>query len=1028
MSSIDKTVYEIKNVLLRGVFANNVHWQVLAKKFALEVAVINRKYNESLELIKNGKVIEAISLAEEGGISLLEDLDSINFPEQSQWYRVCCEREWKIPQQIDFSNLEVLINCYNSPLLNELFQHEYRKLSIKNGSIKRRITLLRHLLNIKNNEIYKKDLASLEKIYISELTEQIKRAIVSKDFVGMSDLLKKITDNRLVTVVDQRVTAKLNRELKKLHAIKIEKQLETLVQLINDAYSIFDIKLIGIYFQEWDILKNNENAVIKEQWIIQVEEARNWYQGELEKIAENEKQKKVLGELSIALKEQVDYPDLESLYLYLRSVNFLIPTNIEQLYQDAKDEYLANVRLKRLRKLLLSLMIIVITGTGVSFLFFQINEKMAINKEVKQINNILTEGSPEKAYNYVMEQQQVNDLYSASKIKKAVNNVISIKKAEKNRVVNLAVLYKELDLKLKDFHKKGLQESWNIETTINKISEITKYPEEKTVLNKVKLKYEKEKKIFEDNLIGKFNNILDSFSVALGKITPEFKEEAQERLFEADSLLKKAECLMYVPSEYSSKHIKLARQRLEFIRGIVVDYANRELILEEFKKLLLTNSYNLDSYLQELIRFNKKMKTISKGVDIVIANTPLYKNFNMFANKSQVNFNQIGDFELTKDFIKDNPWAKIIGNFRSYYSGVVKQHYAKAIKNISDWQKADAMKVYKISFLDRNKNIIPYYSLSKPQVITSITPSNVSYQIKAKLIDPAENKGLNVQFSGFNNNWILKLTRKTTNTHELPNSVKLASNNTNFRLAPYIPIWTKLSNELGALPTINSIPNFEMLKCFSKLATNVDINPVIKLQLLQCIAENSLDLMFSRGNESIKNIDDYLINILNNYQIPDRYIFTNTPLPNCSEIDYKLKNDNFINMYKLYAKNIINDSLEQMMSAIAINRNVKFIGCIIDAKKREKFLNLAGGKLNKCKELWIIVKDEKDPTTSKIVIIAKKNKFNKFIFTKNSNKILGLTPIFAPHDNTYTNNIENKLRKHFNVKNLPKYDFWAKEL
>ncbi len=1028
MSSIDKTVYEIKNVLLRGVFANNIQLQILAKKFAIEVAGVNRKYNECLGLIQNGKIVEAIALAEDGGKSLLEDLDSVNFPEQSQWYRICCERDWKIPPQIDFSNLEILINCYNSPQLNDLFQHEYRKLSIKNGSVKRRITLLRHLLNIKNNDIYKKDLASLEQIYISELTDQAKRAILSKDFVGMNDLFKKLTDNRLVTVVDQRVTAKLNRELKKLHTVKIEKQLETLVQLINDAYSIFEIKLIGIYFQEWDILKNNENAVIKEQWIVQVEEARDWYQNELEKIAENEKQTKVLNELSTALKEQVNYPDLESSYLYLRSVNFSVPKNIEQLYQDAKDEYLANIRLKRLRKLLLSIIVVSITGTGIAFLVSQINEKMAINREVKQINNILTEGSPEKAYNYVVKQQQINDLYKAAKIKKAVNNIISIKKAEKDRVKNLTTLYKGLDLKLKIFYKKGLQESWTIETEISKIAEIAKSPEEKTVLNKVKLKYEKQKKVFENNLISKFNNILDNFFVTLGKITPEFKEEAQERLFEAESLLKKAECLMYIPSEYSSKQIKQARQSLEFRRGVVTDYANRELILEEFKNLLLTNSYSLDSYLQELARFSKKMKTISKGVDTVLINAPLYKNFNMFANKSQINFNQLGDFKLTKNFIKDNPWATIIGNFKSYYSGVVKLHYTKTIEDISTWQKSEVMKVYKIPFLDRNNNIIPYYSQGKPLVITSITPSNVSYKIKAKLIDPAENKGINVQFSGFNGNWILELTRKTTNIHELPISVRLASDNTNFKLAPYIPIWTKLNNELGAFPTINSIPNFEILKCFSRLAVNSEINPVMKLQLMQCLTGNSLGLMFSRSNESIKNIDNYLINILNNYQIPDRYIFTNTPLASCSEINYKLKNDNFINMYKLYVKNVINDALEQTMSAIAINRKVEFIGCIMDINKREKFLKLANGKLNKCKELWIIVKDEEDPTTNKIVIIAKKNKYNKFIFTNKSSKILGLTPIFAPHDNKYTGNIEKKLRERFNVKKLPKYDFWAKEL
>ena len=1024
MSSIERTVYEVKNVLLRGVFSNNTKWQILAKKYAREVANINKKYINCLDFIRNGKIIEAISLAEEGDNSLIEELEIINFPEQNQWYRICSERNWDIPVQIDFTSLELLINSYNSSILTDLFSQQYRKLAIKNGSVKRRITLLRHLLNInKNDTNYRKDLASLEKVYIAELTQQAKKSIISKDFIAMNDIFKKLTDNRLITVVDQRVTAKLNRELKKLHAVKIQKQLETLVQLISDAYSTFDIQIIGNYFNEWDILKNNEHAILEENWLLRVEEARNWYQGELDNIAENEKQKQILNKLAIALKENEKFSELETHYLYLKSVNYSIPKNVEQMYNNARDEYFANVRLKRLRKVSLSLIILIASSVAMYYLIQQIHNKLAIKNEVKQINQILAE-NPQKAYNYITKEEKTNELYKRNAIKKAMNNVFSVIKKEEDRVKLLVKLQDDLSLKLKKFHANGLEEAWNVTTIIKKMAEISKTPEEKALLKKISEDFNKEKKLLELKLIEKFNNILDNFAIVLGKITPEFNDEAQERLGEAIYLLQQAEKLMYVPEEYSSKQLKLARKRLNTVKSVVDDYANRELILQEFKTLLINNSYNLDLYLSELNRYSQKMKSVTKGVDTVLKNSQLYKNFNMFADVPQVEFSYLTDFNLSKEASLNNPWLDVITNLKSYYANVIKLKYKKVVKNIHNWQNDEIMKVYKIPFIDKNNTMIPYYSLHKPEISTVITPRHVSYTIKARLIDPSESSGVNVQFKGYNNNWVLQFMKKSNCAYQLPASARLATSNTDFKFAPYIGIWKKLSGNLSALPSIYSVPNFELYKGFSQLLENNSINPVIKLQLLETLSRNNEELMYAGDNKSIQQINKYFNKLLKEYQIPDRYIFSNMPFANTNEIAYKLKSKDFKQLYQAYSEEIINDSVKQLMSAIAINRKIKFIGCMLDSTKREKFLNLSDDKLDECKELWTIVNDPSVDVYPKIIIIAKKNKSNRFVFE--NTKINSLTPIFAPLDGKFTEDIEKMIVKRFKLKKLPEFEFWPK--
>ncbi|UDQ99168.1 hypothetical protein AAEX28_03570 [Lentisphaerota bacterium WC36G] len=1018
MSSIERTVYEVKNVLLRGVFSNNAKWQILAKKFASEVDSVNKKYLECLNLIKNDKIIEAIALAEEGGESLVDQLEIINFPEQNQWYRICCERGWKVPEQIDFNNFEILINSYKSDQLIELFTHEYRKLAIKKGSVKRRISLLRHLLNISDDDSLKRDLIALEKTYIADLTELARCAIVSNDFVAMNDILRKLTDARLMTVVDQRVVAKLNRELKKLHTVRVQKQLETLISLINEAYSTFDIAGISTYLQEWDILRNNEYAQLREEWLIQVEEARSWLNQELEKVAESEKQKQVFDDLTEMLKKHKNFLKIDELYRYLKSVNFVIPKNTEQLFQEAKEEYYANVRIVRIRKVSFALIFIIASAIALYFAIDKIHYEIQVGNEVKQLEQLLAE-DPNKASIYITENKKNNSLYKSRKLKKVVNDVIAKIKEENDRIKKLDLLHKQLSSNLNLFAKNGLQETWNIETTFDKIKELCVKTEEKAVLESAKIKYFQQKRILEKKVIGEFNAILEKFSNELSKVVPEFQDEAIERFSRAEELLNQAERLMYVPTDYSSQQLKIARKRMDNIRAIVDDYGKRELILREFKELLAGKTFTLDSYLDELIKYSKKLSSVSKGIKHIIANKKLYRNFNVFADYSIVDFHAIEETQLDLNDIENNLWYEVIGNFKTFNTSVVKTKYQRVIENIKNWQKEDVMKLYKITFADKDNNIIPYYSTIRP----NCNISNSTYKINAKLFDPGNSSGsINAEFTGYEDNWVLTHKTPSKSFYELPTTVRLVSDINTFKLAPYIDIWDSLCDDLPASPKLDTAVNMVFAKYFTSLLKNDEINPTMKLQLLQQLASSCSDTMFDSSLVAADDLNQYLARILKENELPDKYIFSNVPLSNVNQIHSVLRSSLFKSKYRSFYKEVYQDALTQFVMAKSVNRKARFVGCMIAPKKNKILLNLSNADLNKCQELWALIKSDKENALPKLIIVAEKNSFGQMVF--NNVKINSLTPLFAPMDGESTKDIQRSIVRRFKVKKMPKYDFW----
>ncbi|MGL6193976.1 MAG: hypothetical protein ACRC2T_04050 [Thermoguttaceae bacterium] len=382
----------------------------LAESYSNACKDVNARLLRCSQLIRSGNTSEAVRLAEIEP-NLLESFALLDFPEREQWLEVVHTFNLPAADPLFVELAQEINDAYTAvdPLQPLLKKH--RLFAISRAPLAERIKLLREMLIMEpENQGWKTDLESYEKVRLRELESDVNAAIASKSISRISQLVRELEQPNWTSKPPEKLITALKASLKIETQRSGLNELRSLAEKLQRAYSEENVDSGVKYAQQWYSLIQNLGNNVPLELGYEVQEPLQWVEEQRKRQQLSRQFQTRLDVFRNSLQsgltpEQISemYADLES---FAEEAEEEIPEPIVRVF-NAKLEA-ANVRgSRRFRIFVVALVLLcAMLAGGVTFTYFHLRYQGEINLVAQTLRKYIDQKDYDLAETYCEEQSK----------------------------------------------------------------------------------------------------------------------------------------------------------------------------------------------------------------------------------------------------------------------------------------------------------------------------------------------------------------------------------------------------------------------------------------------------------------------------------------------------------------------------------------------------------------------------------------------------------------------------------------------
>ena len=424
------------------------------KLYAKECSNFNGKVRTCLEMIEKKQLSEAGQIVESEKPLLWEAFALFTLHKNDTFKQFCAEHKYPTPPMVsedDVLKVQAALGQFRSiaPLLEA-----YRAIA-RNGALQDRVFLLRKIVVLNSSSEWLSTLKQCETQLYKELIDQAKSAVIEKNFETLAKIQKQLLSPEWHIPGNDVVLSKINAVLAEHHRKKVLEHAEKLLQDVNNAYSEFNVPALAEALAFWDNLWETEKNVQPEKKaLVQVEEAREYFEQEQKKIQDELKYNRLINSLNNGIVNERPLPELQKYFNTLKSMDRPIPQELVGRFVSYQD----SVELVEKRKFLVKTGSIVIAAVlvigGCAWLTWSLIQNHKERQWVSKLENALAKEAAPVAVALLADlNKEAPEISKRPSIMELSEKVRQKKEQYDIKVKKFNDVASEMSSKLKDFAK-----------------------------------------------------------------------------------------------------------------------------------------------------------------------------------------------------------------------------------------------------------------------------------------------------------------------------------------------------------------------------------------------------------------------------------------------------------------------------------------------------------------------------------------------------------------------------------------------
>ena len=340
MSDLLNLVRGLQHIIESNDWTNSPQRQEMAEEYFTFCSSYVENIEKCREMLDRKMLMEASDFSDNQDPPLPRQLELLKFPGLENYHDLCLIYDWPDPPELDGSVLEQIKTLYQDaknfqPLLNA-----YRQI-VRTNNVKMKVQLLRRLLKMDpRSKEWKTALTEQETLLMDQEIQTAKEMILGKDYDGLQQQQKKITDSEwMVVTPPEQVVNKIESVLETYHRESLKRLAESCLNSINEAYSSFDIDGLGKALSEWKDLISRQAYQPEDFEVRQVQEAEEYWLQQQKQRQEDQMFESLLENLRQQMENNGAQEDIDLIFNQLVLMGRSLPAHIEQQYYYMKENY-----------------------------------------------------------------------------------------------------------------------------------------------------------------------------------------------------------------------------------------------------------------------------------------------------------------------------------------------------------------------------------------------------------------------------------------------------------------------------------------------------------------------------------------------------------------------------------------------------------------------------------------------------------------------------------------------------------------
>lgn len=565
MGTEQQLLIRVKNALKGADLTNNPDLSGLYGEYIAWNNSVAARINECAVLLQKKLKIEAVATAQQEP-SLFEQLELLLCADRKLLLQLGELYDWEAPANIDFDVVEQLkSDAVSAGELRPLLA-EFRRIA-RTDMVREKLALLREISRMdKDNQEWLTPLQEVENKHLSQLISAAQQCIIDKNYEQLEKIHDELQNSPWVVSVPAIVVEKVAKVISGYRESRRKQQAAGLLERINAAYGAFDSKELEIVLEEFQQFCGKSGYTPDETELIQLREAENYLNSELEHREQVAKAKNLVEEITRQFDASAPLEEIERNYIALQATGENIPDYIANRVLQYRQDTERDIRIKSVLRgckiIGISAVIILILLSG----GFWATQMYIEHKQYNLLMAEITKGDVDTASSILAGiESKYPRLAKRAKISSARAKLDHLLQEDSKRAADVRKLFAEIDeLRKKEIPDPMIKSKLkSIEALARRESEKTRCKELAGEFDQAWAKYQRQLELNISDLSEKIRNSRNRV-IAWIKKGDFGAAEAELKIF--DGLVAKLNALPYLEPHMLAGYEKLLNSGIEMRR------------------------------------------------------------------------------------------------------------------------------------------------------------------------------------------------------------------------------------------------------------------------------------------------------------------------------------------------------------------------------------------------------------------------------------------------------------------------------
>lgn len=356
-------IQRVRQILSEGASASFQDGASVAAAYADLCKQANERLRSCVDSLKRGMVSEALRVAETEPL-LLDLCGELDFVGVENWTHLCGQRNWAKPESVDGKAVQLLNEAYASGQALEPLLKEYRR-AVQGRKTRECVRLLRHIAEIdKASAHWKSDLKGFEERRLQEIKTEY---VVARDASDAETLAALVVEMNDVWVASRDETLKnaVRDAARAIYEKQALAQGRVRLQEVAKAYAAMDYEGVATAIGRYDALVREGYLKPDKAMAIQYDEAREWLEQETKRRQDEQLYDETLAKLRMAV-EKGAAESLDEVLNTLARFDRPIPDKLEERARALIDAHQLAVERIRRRRMATAAVAVLLVAAGIA--------------------------------------------------------------------------------------------------------------------------------------------------------------------------------------------------------------------------------------------------------------------------------------------------------------------------------------------------------------------------------------------------------------------------------------------------------------------------------------------------------------------------------------------------------------------------------------------------------------------------------------------------------------------------------------